>query len=166
MSLIQLIMKKRNISGKSLNNVITSDDILGKEIIDREGSLIGVAEKVLIDSVDLDFIGIEVDKGFLKKGLSIGRSYIDRVTENAIFLKIRVVYEIKGMTVFDNVGAKVGIVSGIELFGEKNKIKNIYIKKGLARKEIVISAELVETMGENIILNVSKQELMVIKKDV
>ena len=28
-----------------------------------------IVEKVLIDPIDLDFIGIDVDKGFLKKGL-------------------------------------------------------------------------------------------------
>jgi len=153
-------MSKKSISGKNLSRGITSDGILGKEVIDLDGKFIGVVEKVLIDPIDLDFIGIEVDKGFLKKGLSIGKSYIDRISEVAIFLKIKVVYEIKGMTVFDKIGAIIGTVSEIELWGEKNKIKNIYIKQGMIKKELVVPYDFIDSIGYNVILTVKKKRLL------
>ena len=153
-------MSKKSISGKNLSRGITSDDILGKEVIDLDGKFIGVVEKVLIDPIDLDFIGIEVDKGFLKKGLSIGKSYIDRISEVAIFLKIKVVCEIKGMTVFDKIGAIIGTVSKIELWGEKNKIKNIYIKQGMIKKELVVPYDFIDSIGYNVILTVKKKRLL------
>ena len=69
-------MPQKSISGKDLNEAVTSDDILGKDVIDADGKFIGVTEKVFIHPNNLDFIGIEVDKGFLRKGLSIGKDYI------------------------------------------------------------------------------------------
>lgn len=152
-------MSKKSISGRNLEDSITSDDILGKEVIDIEGKFIGVVEKVLIDPKNIEIIGIEVDKGFLKKGLSIGRSYIDKITDVAIFLKIRVAYEIKGMTVFDKIGAKVGIVSEVELVEGRNKIKNIHVRKGMGKKEMIISNDLIETIGHNIILAVKEDKI-------
>jgi len=153
-------MSKKSISGKNLSRGITSDDILGKEVIDLDGRFIGVVEKVLIDPIDLDFIGIEVDKGFLKKGLSIGKSYIDRISEVAVFLKIKVVYEIKGMTVFDKMGGIIGTVSDIELWGEKNKIKNIYIRQGMIKKELVAPSDFIDSIAYNVILTVKKKRLL------
>ena len=153
-------MSKKSISWKSLSNGITSEDILGKEVIDLDGRFIGVVEKVLIDPIELNFIGIEVDKGFLKKGLSIGKSYIARISDAAVFLKIKVVYEIRGMSVFDKIGAKVGVVSNIELWGEKNKIKKIYIKRGMLKKELEAPYEFIETIGQGVILSVKKKRLI------
>lgn len=160
-------MLKKNISGRNLDNsidavlknTITSDDILGKDVIDTEGVFIGIAEKVLIDPKGLDFVGIEVDKGFLKKGLSIGKSYIERIMASAVFLNIRVVYEIKGMKVFDKIGGLVGTVRDVELIGEKNSLKQIIVRQGMIKKDIEIPAEFIQTIGENVILNVLKQEL-------
>ena len=71
-----IIVPQKSISGKDLDEAVTSDDILGKDIIDVDGKLIGVTEKVFIHPNSLDFIGIEVDKGFLRKGFSIGKDYI------------------------------------------------------------------------------------------
>lgn len=153
------MQKKASISGRNLNDAITSDDLLGKKVIDLEGKVVGIIEKVLIDSKNLEFIGIEVDKGFLKKGLSIGKSYIGKISENSVFLKIKVVFEIKGMTVFDEIGAKVGKITGVELWGEKNKIKKIYVKQGLIKKDLAIPAEIIETIGQNVILKIKKEKL-------
>ena len=153
-------MSKRSISGKNLDRSITSDDILGKEVIDIDGRFIGVVEKVLIDPIDLEFVGIEVDKGFLKRGLSVGKNYIDKISDLAVFLKIRVIYEIKGMIVFDKMGAKIGTVSDIELQGEKNKLKRIYIRRGLIEKDLEAPIDFIDTMGHNIILSVNKKKLL------
>jgi len=140
--------------------MITSDDILGKDVIDLDRKIIGVVEKVLINPKSLDFVGIEVDKGFLKKGLSIGKSYISEITEHAVFLNIKVVYEIKGMIVFDKFGKEVGKVADIELWGQKNKLKKIYVKCGVMKKQFEVPVEMIETIGANVILNESKENLL------
>ena len=155
-------MLQKSLSGRSLNNSITCDDILGKEVIDKDGGFIGVVEKVLIDPGALEFIGISVDKGFLRRGLSIGKNYIDKVAEHAIFLKIPVAYEIKGKIVFDKDGKEVGIVSGIDLYGEYNRIKNLIVKPYSLFplvKEIEIPYSYVREVGDNVMLNVAKSVL-------
>ncbi|MDP3965926.1 MAG: PRC-barrel domain-containing protein [archaeon] len=156
-------MQEKSISGKKIGKAITSEDILGKEVIDAGGTFIGVAEKVFISPKFLDFIGISVDKGFIRSGLTIGKSYIDKIADYAIFLKIRVVYEIKGKLVFDRDGKKIGTVSSIDLYGEKNKIKNIYVKPSSVlfsfKNKIVIPADYIENIGDNVILNVTTNHL-------
>ncbi len=156
-------MQQKSISGKAISKAITSEDILGKDVIDAEGAFIGVAEKVFIDPKFLDFIGISVDKGLIRSGLTIGKSYIDKIADHAIFLKIRVVYDIKGKLVFDKDGKKVGTVSSIDLCGEKNKIKNIYVKPYSIlfsfKDKIVIPADYIENIGDNVILNVTTNNL-------
>jgi len=151
-------MQKKIISGRDLSKAITSDDILGKEVLDSEGKTIGVSEKILIDKNDFNLIGIGVDKGFLKKGLTIGRAYIDKVTPHAVFLKTKIAYNLRGMKVFDKEGKKIGTVSKVFLFGTKNRIKEIEVQKNPFKK-IIISKELIDVMDENIILNVMKKEL-------
>ena len=159
-------MSKESISGKSLERSITSEDILGKEVIDKEGKFIGVVEKVLLDPLQMEFIGIEIDKGFLKNGFSVGKSYLEKITEEAVFLNIRIIYELRGMKVFDKLGEELGHVSKIELYGNKNKLKKIYVKKGfIFGKLLEISPDLIETMGHNIILSVEKRQLVEIEKE-
>jgi sporulation protein YlmC with PRC-barrel domain len=156
-------MQQKSISGKAINKTITSEDILGKEVIDAEGAFIGVAEKIFIDPKSMDFIGISIDKGLIRSGLTVGKNYIDNIADHAIFLKIRVVYDIKGKFVFDKDGKKVGTVSSIDLCGKKNKIKNIYVKPHSSlfsfNEKIVISEDYIENIGDNVILNIKINHL-------
>ena len=152
-------MSQKSISGKSLKDAITSDDILGKEVIDLAGKEIGIAEKVFIDPNSLDFIGINIDKGFLKKDLSIGKNYIQKVAKHAVFLNIRVSYELKGLEVFSELGESLGKVSGIELEGIKNDIKVIYVRKGLFTKETQIPMSFVDKIGFSVLLKVKKDQV-------
>lgn len=156
-------MQEKNISGKKINKTITSEDILGKDVMDAEGGFIGVAEKIFIDPKSMDFIGISVDKGLIRSGLTIGKSYINKIGEHAIFLKIKVAYDIKGMFVFDKDGKKIGVVSSIDLHGNKNKIKNIYVKLNFPlfsfKEKIKIPASHIKNIGENVILNVTLRNL-------
>lgn len=156
-------MAQKSISSKDLDNALTTDDLLGKEIIDSEGGFIGVAEKVFIDPKDFDFIGVGIDKGFLKKGLAIGRNYIDKITEYAVFLNITVSLEVRGMRVFDSDGKDLGVVSDVELTGNTNKINALGIKQGLFGKRIIIPYNYVEKVGDGVILNVAKKEVLGLK---
>ena len=150
-------MSQRSISGKDLNEAITSDDVLGKDVIDADGKFIGVAEKVFIHPTGLEFMGIEVDKGFLKKGLSIGKDYIERIAKHAVFLNIRVAFEMRGMSVFSRMGENIGKVTDVELIGYKNEIKAIHVKQ--EGKDILIPSSLIVKIGEGVFLNVAKDEL-------
>src|SRR3989344_827637 len=140
-------MPQKDISGRSLSEAITSEEILGKEVIDIDGDFIGIVEKVLINPKNFDSLGISIDKGFFKRGLTIGKGYIQRVTSHAVFLKINVPYLLKGKTVFDKHGKKVGLVSSIDLHGAQNRIKHLHVKLHvlfpLLKREIAIPNNLI-----------------------
>ena len=152
-------MGSKNSFGRRIEGSITSDDILGKNVIDSQGGLAGVAEKLFIDPHTLNVIGIEVDKGVLHKGLTIGKGYIKKITPHAIFLNTTIVYEMKGMQVFDVNGAHVGKVKSIDMYGMKNAIKGIEVGHRMGRN-LLVPKEVIMTVGENIMLNVPKSDLV------
>ncbi|MEK6893965.1 MAG: PRC-barrel domain-containing protein [Nanoarchaeota archaeon] len=156
-------MPQKSISGRDLSKTLTSEDLLGKEVIDFDGTFIGVVEKVLIDPSELDFVGISIDKGFLRKGLTIGRNYINNITDHAVFLKIRVSYEVKGKIVFDKEGKVIGRVSSIELYENKNQIVNLIVRPSFfsffSKNEIAIPATYIKEIGENVMLSVRIKDL-------
>lgn len=152
-------MPQKSISGRSLNNAITSEDILGKEAIDIEGKVVGVVERVLIDPQKLNLIGITIDRGLVYKSISIGKNYVKSITKRAVFLKIRIPYEIRGAKVFDINGKLIGNVSNVELRGNQNVIKNIVVSRGILRKKVVIPGEFIRVAGESVILNKTKESL-------
>lgn len=152
-------MIQRKKSREIPEKTITSDDLLGKHVIDAEGRTIGITEKMFLDKETLEFTGIEVDRGLIKKGLQIGRAYIEKATEHAIFLNIRVAYEIRGMKVYDTKGELIGTVQDITLQGEKNQIKELHIKYKLLKKPFIIPSNLIQTIGKSVLLNTEKETL-------
>jgi sporulation protein YlmC with PRC-barrel domain len=153
---------QRNISGKEIEGSITSDDLLGKQVIDSDGRFIGIVEKVFIHPERLDFVGISVDKGFLKKGFSIGKDLIERVALHALFLNVSVSYEIKGMSVFDKNGKELGTVSGIALIGSGNDIDAIDVSSG--SKTLRVKSKYIERVGYNVLLTVDKETVLALQE--
>lgn len=139
------------------NNHLTSDDILGKEVIDSNGSFIGVIETLYIDHKNLKMAGIGVDKGFLKKELVIGSRYIKKITPHAVFLNIRPAYKIKGMAVYDSKGKKIGKVSSVEMMESGNNVKSLIVSKLTGK--IIIPSDYINKIGQSVFLDVSKEEL-------
>lgn len=156
------MMKKDKPRQNEPSGMLTSDDILGKEVIDLEGEFIGVSDVLYMNDKTFDVIGVSVDKGFLKKGLIIGKNYIDRVTPYAIFLKIKPAYKIKGMEVFDVKGKKIGLVTQVNFNGKSNSIKEIVVKKSMF-KNVVIPANYIERVGYNVLLNVAEASVLEMK---
>src|SRR3989344_8029989 len=96
---------------------ITTDDMLGKEVIDTAGAFLGVVDKVFIDPKKVSIMGISIDKGFLKKGFHLGKEYIREITPHAVFLNIRPSLTLKGLWVFDVQGRKLGKVIEVSTEG-------------------------------------------------
>lgn len=153
-------MSDKNIFGKNQIDALTSDDILGKEVIDTEGNFLGVVEKLFIDKINLNFNAIAVDKGLIKKGFVVGKGYIDRVTEHAVFLKTSIAFELKGLQVFDKDGEKVGKVKKVFTYGDKNMIKSVLVSMGI-NNDLEINSKYIAKIGENIRLNKCWREIKV-----
>ncbi|MBI2448962.1 PRC-barrel domain-containing protein [Candidatus Pacearchaeota archaeon] len=157
-------MRLKKAFGEELGNTITSDDIVGKDVIDIDGEFIGVVEMLHIDPSAVEVIGITIDKGFLRKGLIIGKDYIERVAPHAIFLKIRPSYKLKGMNVFDSEGENIGIVTKVNLHGKKNEVESIIVRSGIFKRDVVIPVKFIRNIGYNVLLSVKKDDIMKLNK--
>jgi len=142
-----------------LHSAITSEDVLGKDVIDSDGVFIGVSDKFYIDPKTMIILGISVDKGFLRKGFIISTQYIREVSTHAVFLNMRPSTLHKGKIVFGKNGARIGKIKHVELAQDTNAIDAIIVKDGLFGKRIRITNNYIASKETNVFLNISKLEL-------
>ena len=133
---------------KNSESIITSDDILGKDVLDKSGDIIGVVQMIHIDKKSKQIIGITIDEGFLRPDLYIGINYIKKFGVDAIFLSIEPAQKFVGLKVFDSNGKERGKVTKVEL--ARSKVKSLKIKSGL--KTIEISASKIKKIESSVLL--------------
>ncbi|MBN2458129.1 PRC-barrel domain-containing protein [Candidatus Woesearchaeota archaeon] len=143
----------------STKRIITSDDILGKDVVDVDGEIIGVVQQLKIDKNSKKIIGILIDQGFMKPDLFIGLDYVKNFGVDSIFLNRSPLPKIKGMEVFDSNGKVVGFVSDIEVDGTSQEFKAIIIRKNRFGREFRLESKFIKTVGYNIILKDAEQNL-------
>ncbi len=154
-------MSKQNLpSKKLLDNAVTSDDLLGKDVLDKDGILIGVTNKVYIDPVSIEVLGVSVDKGFLRSGLVIGSEHIEQVTDYAVFLKITPAFQMQGMHVFDVDGALVGSVQAVTLTEDYSQVQSLSVKPSRFSKPIEVPGYSIASVDENVLLSVQKEDVL------
>lgn len=138
-----------------LEGAITSEDVLGKDVIDSNGVFLGVSDKLYIEPKTLRVLGISVDKGFLRNGMIIATPYIREVAKHAIFLNIQPLFLLKGKEVFGCHGGKVGKVTAVESVGDTNDVAAIMV--GRSR----IPMRDIDVIGKNIILTIPAKDVQV-----
>jgi len=146
----------------ALEGAITSEDVLGKDVIDSNGLFLGVSDKLYIEPKTMRVLGLSVDKGFLRKGMIIATTYVREVAKHAIFLNIQPLFLLKGKQVFGCHGGKVGKVTAVEAVGDTNGIAAIMVGKSR------IPMRDIDMIGKNIILSITAEEVKVLvrtKKD-
>lgn len=133
-----------------MDNIITSDDILGKHVIDEHGDVVGVSQKLHIDKNKKNIVGISVDQGFMKPDLFVGLEYIEQFGVDTIFLNTFPKDKVIGMAVIDAYGREVGTVKTIN-FSSKNVLISINVK-GQGKNLITIHSSKIREIGYNVIL--------------
>jgi uncharacterized protein YrrD len=136
---------------KIREDIITSDDILGKDAIDIDGDILGIVMKLHISKKDKKILGITIDQGFMKPDLYVGIEHIKNFGKDTIFLT-RIHYEkYKGLEVISHNGERIGVVQDILL--ENNLLKKIIISKSIfTKKNEEIELKFIEEIGSRIIL--------------
>jgi len=131
--------------------IITSDEILGKEAIDPHGFILGVVTKVHIDKKDKKVIGITIDMGFMKPDLFIGINYVKQFGIDAVFLKKVPSPKFQGMDVLSEDGDILGKIKNIVM--DKKNIKEFEISgKKLLDKKFNVKYSDIKEVGDNVIL--------------
>ena len=106
---------------KQKKNIITSDDILGKDVIDSDGDIIGVSSKIHIDARTKQIVGLTVDEGFMKPDLYIGLEYVKTLGVDSLLLKTSPKEKIRGLKVLNSKGNKIGFVEDVISVGRTNR---------------------------------------------
>jgi uncharacterized protein YrrD len=130
--------------------IITSDDILGKDVVDIDGEIIGIVQQLKIDKLNKKIVGILIDQGFMKPDLYISIDLVQNLGVDSIFLNKTPNPKIKGLDIYDKVGNKIGFVHDVQQSGDK--ISAIIMKKSLIGKSYLIKSKQIKTIGYNIIL--------------
>lgn len=135
-----------------MNNkdLITSDQILGKEVVNSEGDIIGIVERLHIHKTQKQIIGLTIDEGFMKPNLFIGIENIKLFGVDTIFLNTTPSIKFKGLKVFNKQGELVGTVQEVVSTPRSSKIKEIIIKHKF--KTETIAAKAIKSIGVNVIL--------------
>lgn len=134
-----------------MSHIITSDDILGKDVVDVQGEVLGVIQKLHIDKNSKSIVGITVDQGFMKPDLFIGLEFIQQFGIDTVFLNTFPRDKIKGMKVLNSEGKNMGVVINIE-YTSSNNLKAIMIKSGVIGTVQRIHVSRIKEIGYNVIL--------------
>lgn len=138
--------------------IITSDDILGKDVVDTDGEILGVVQQLKIDKEQKNILGVVVDQGFMKPDLFIGLDFIKNFGIDSVFLNQSPWPKIKGLDVYDSNGKKAGFVFDVENRKKTMFLSSIIIKKNRLGKSYRVNIKDVKTIGFNVILKKSAEE--------
>ncbi|MFT4326202.1 MAG: PRC-barrel domain-containing protein [Candidatus Woesearchaeota archaeon] len=127
---------------------ITSDDILGKEVVDSKGYVLGIVQKIHIDKHTHVITGITIDEGFMKPDLFVGLDFVKNFGIDAIFLHPIPREKYIGLQVVNAEGKKIGKVIHTEM--KKGKVQEFEIKT-LFNKKILLPEE-IKKIGTVIVL--------------
>lgn len=133
-------------------NIITSDDILGKDVIDSDGDIIGVCSKIHVDQRNKQIVGITIDQGFMKPDLYVGLEYVKTLGVDSLLLTTSPKAKIKGLKVLDNYGKKIGFVDEVLSIGRTNRFKGVKVKKNAFSPPITIKSKHIKEVGYSVIL--------------
>lgn len=145
------------------SEIITSDDILGKDVVDVDGQVLGVAQQLKIDKRSKKILGILIDQGFMKADLFVGLNYISNFGVDSVFLNTTPFPKLKGLNVYSKDGRKLGKV--VEVEEAENGLSAIILKPHLFSKSLRINGNQIKTVGYSIILKKRAEEILVEGKD-
>lgn len=143
-------------------NLITSDDILGKDVVDVKGHHIGMITQLHIDSKEKRIIGITIDTGFMRSEVFVGIDLIISFGVDAVYISHTPRSRFIGMMVFDRFGEYIGKVLDVELASDLESISRITVKHGL--KKTVLPAAFAKVIARNIILKKTKEDILEFSK--
>lgn len=136
-----------------MSDIITSDDILGKEAVAPNGAILGTVVKLHISNKTKQMVGLTIDMGFMKPDLFVGIEFVKHFGIDAVLLSRLPTDTLKGLSVLTPDGKEIGTVKKVELV--RTQIKEIIVtsKEGIfSRSQTHISASHINKIGGSIIL--------------
>lgn len=126
-------------------------NLMGKKVVDSGGMEIGKILDVKVAPTVKKEIGIVVDPGFFRKSLPLSGEYIEKITDDAIFLNIIPSMRLNGMKVVNAFGRDIGKVKSLNRMGKTNNIESVVV--GSFPTDIVVPVADIDIVeGDTIVL--------------
>ena len=134
-----------------MKTTITAEDILGKDALDPDGTVLGVVTRLHIDKEEKKLTGISIDMGLTKPDLFIGIDYVNKFGKDAVLLTNVPEVKFKGKRVISKTGQDIGYVKSVEM--KNRKVNSVtVIMGGIRKKEKVLPSSKIAEVGERIVL--------------
>lgn len=137
-------------------DIVTSDEILGKDVLSKDGGILGLVSKIHINKKTKKILGITLDCGFAKPDLYVGVKHIKTFGVDSVLLDISPQHGLRGLGVYDINGLDIGKVSNVS-YKSSNALNYIEVRTGV--KHVQITPRHIKTIGNNIILKLTKQQV-------
>jgi sporulation protein YlmC with PRC-barrel domain len=118
---------------KALENTLDVKKLLGLRVITRSGFVLGKVKQIRINEPKVKIEGIVVSRGFFKKPVYLGLSYIRKVSSESFILKIDPVILFRGRKIIDSRGKKFGKIKRVVRKENSNEIHEFRVFKILKR---------------------------------
>ncbi len=135
-----------------MREIITCDDILGKEAVDPDGAILGIVVKLHIDKLNKTIVGLTIDQGFMKPDIFVGINYIKHFGVEAIFLSKVPHDRYKGLDVITEEGHILGVVKDVIVAHKRIQEIVVSPKKAFNKKNIIVPSSKIKEFGSSVIL--------------
>lgn len=132
--------------------MITSDEILGNDVIDPRGVIIGVVTKLHMSRDSKELLGITVDRGLIKPELFVGISHVEHFGISVVRLN-KIPFDIYiGLKVFTEDGRFLGKVREIKTSGKNLRLLRVgrFMSPKKNLKEVTVDK--IKEIGAGIII--------------
>ena len=140
------LISNRDLKGR----VVHLNELLGKRVLANNGYVLGRVKEVLLNSKNLSLEGIYIHKG-IGNHLIIGNNYIDKLTDDAVILKIYPSTLLKGKKIVNGEGEFIAKIREVIRKGHSNDILELVVYS-FWKGKFNIPASAIKNIGENIIL--------------
>jgi sporulation protein YlmC with PRC-barrel domain len=138
--------------------------LIGRKVLTKDGKEIGKVKSFHVHPSDLTIEGIKVDPGLFEADHYIGGNYIQKMTEEAIILRMTPVTEYVGLVVHDSEGKKVGKVKAVNRSRKTNKLLSIAVDSNYHDEDLILSSDYISAVGQSVMLKEKMHDLMQTKK--
>lgn len=125
-------------------------------VISKSGEIIGRVKEIRTKGFNVE--GIIISKPFSTYYQFVDRPLIKVLNRNQALLRINPVTSLKGLSVYDTSGRKLGKVTKVMRHDNSNNFTSIVVKNKFYSRQILIEKDKIDIMKKNIILNIDYLE--------
>ncbi len=133
---------------------INLKEVLGREVISKNGRIVGRVHQVRMADNGMHVEGILVSRGFFRSKIFLSEGYINKLTEDSIVLNIDPFILFKNLKVVSSQGEVIGKVVDFVRSDNTNDVSALIVK-GFMRGKFNIPSSFVKSVGYSLILKQS-----------